>query len=103
MEIDYYSKYLKYKSKYLELKKQMGGGRCTGISFNKENINCVNYTRTIPNRTIPNRTPPNRQPYMIEPYPEDCNIPCKCTKFVLQTDNIHICNTCGHIEKMHIK
>jgi hypothetical protein len=27
MEIDYYSKYLKYKAKYLDLKKQMGGIR----------------------------------------------------------------------------
>jgi len=31
MEIDYRQKYLKYKAKYLELKKQMGGwkGPCT--------------------------------------------------------------------------
>ncbi len=29
MEVDYYSKYLKYKSKYLELKAQLGGeGEC---------------------------------------------------------------------------
>ncbi len=26
MEVDYYSKYLKYKSKYLELKAQLGSG-----------------------------------------------------------------------------
>jgi len=26
MKIDYYSKYLKYKAKYLELKRQIGGG-----------------------------------------------------------------------------
>ena len=26
MEIDYYKKYLKYKAKYLELQKQLGGG-----------------------------------------------------------------------------
>jgi hypothetical protein len=27
MAVDYYSKYLKYKSKYLELKKQLGSAR----------------------------------------------------------------------------
>jgi len=32
MEIDYYKKYLKYKAKYLELQKQLGGVDC---SFNK--------------------------------------------------------------------
>ncbi len=33
MEVDYYSKYLKYKSKYTELKKQIGAGsgKCTNI------------------------------------------------------------------------
>jgi hypothetical protein len=32
MENDYYSKYLKYKSKYLELKKQLGGAdNCNGL------------------------------------------------------------------------
>ncbi len=30
MEVDYYSKYLKYKSKYLELKAQLGSGSCAG-------------------------------------------------------------------------
>ena len=34
--MDYYQKYLKYKTKYLELKKQLGSGKmtcqkCTGI------------------------------------------------------------------------
>ena len=33
MEVDYYSKYLKYKSKYLELKAQIGLGKdCAGKS-----------------------------------------------------------------------
>jgi hypothetical protein len=31
MEVDYYSKYLKYKSKYTELKKQSGGEKCNYI------------------------------------------------------------------------
>ena len=97
MEIDYYSKYLKYKSKYLELKKQMGGGRCTGKSFNKEDINCVNYY------TKSDRTPNFIKPRMIQPHSRDCNIPCKCTEFVLQTDTIDICNTCGHLQQIHIK
>ncbi len=37
MAIDYYSKYLKYKSKYLELKAQMGRGKefCFSCSCNK--------------------------------------------------------------------
>ena len=34
MEVDYYSKYLKYKSKYTELKKQSGGGKCNSKMFN---------------------------------------------------------------------
>ena len=31
MEVDYYSKYLKYKNKYTELKKQMGGAVIKGV------------------------------------------------------------------------
>ncbi len=30
MEVDYYSKYLKYKAKYLELKAQLGAGGSIG-------------------------------------------------------------------------
>jgi hypothetical protein len=46
MEVDYYSKYLKYKSKYLELKKQMGGKPERCISGIKEyKCNDVNSCR----------------------------------------------------------
>jgi hypothetical protein len=85
MEVDYYSKYLKYKSKYLELKKQMGGGKCTGLSFNKDNIECINHYKLTDLTS--------------------CNIACKCTEFVLKTDTdtTNICNTCGHLETKHIK
>ncbi len=43
MEVDYYSKYLKYKSKYLELKEQIGGGSCTLCncsSFKGKGLEC---------------------------------------------------------------
>ena len=51
MEVDYYSKYLKYKAKYLELKKQMGGEDkpsscciiCNCIEYNKTEINYEFY------------------------------------------------------------
>ena len=39
MEVDYYSKYLKYKSKYLELKKQIGGNECKHIESRDLNGN----------------------------------------------------------------
>ncbi len=46
MAIDYYQKYLKYKTKYLELKNQMGG------LFKKkpcqiDNCNCLDYKRPV--------------------------------------------------------
>ena len=37
MEIDYQQKYLKYKAKYLELKRQLGGGGKCGV---KQFISC---------------------------------------------------------------
>ncbi len=36
MEVDYYSKYLKYKSKYLELKAQLGSGKGACTTFKPE-------------------------------------------------------------------
>ncbi len=51
MAIDYYSKYLKYKSKYLELKSQMGSGnefcfscKCEKFVSNKQMGPCENCT-----------------------------------------------------------
>ncbi len=43
MEVDYYSKYLKYKSKYLELQAQIGGdyGQCTQCNCKK--FTCKSY------------------------------------------------------------
>ncbi len=41
MEVDYYSKYLKYKSKYLELKGQLGSGKGSCSIFeSKRNSIC---------------------------------------------------------------
>ena len=40
MEVDYYSKYLKYKAKYLELKAQLGAGGSIGC--HKEKTICKN-------------------------------------------------------------
>ena len=33
--VDYYKKYLKYKAKYLELQKQLGGKNCKKPEFDK--------------------------------------------------------------------
>ncbi len=64
MAIDYYSKYLKYKSKYLELKTQLGSGKgsCTqeppsywrGVSYVKKCL-CNKYRGNKP-------TPKNSNP-----------------------------------------
>jgi hypothetical protein len=35
MEVDYYSKYLKYKAKYLELKAQLGSSSTNGSKIGK--------------------------------------------------------------------
>jgi hypothetical protein len=44
MEVDYYSKYLKYKAKYLELKNQMGGtDNEYGTTACCKSCNCINY------------------------------------------------------------
>ena len=44
MEVDYYSKYLKYKAKYLELKNQMGGNGNKDTQKSCCNIcNCIKY------------------------------------------------------------
>ena len=46
MEVDYYSKYLKYKSKYLELKKQFGGdghGPCFAINDDGTKCTCQKF------------------------------------------------------------
>jgi len=46
MEVDYYSKYLKYKSKYIELKKKLGGGlgSCQSIKKDGSDCDCIKYT-----------------------------------------------------------
>jgi hypothetical protein len=44
MEVDYYSKYLKYKSKYLTLKTQLGGDPYTCDTKNTE-ANCNNINK----------------------------------------------------------
>jgi hypothetical protein len=38
MEVDYYSKYLKYKKKYTELKKQLGGAVIRGVKCRDKNV-----------------------------------------------------------------
>ena len=42
MEVDYYSKYLKYKAKYLELKAQLGGDQKCEVPDCK----CSNFEKT---------------------------------------------------------
>ncbi len=72
MEVDYYSKYLKYKTKYLELKKQMGGV-CVG-SFGEIGLGCGNKC------TIYN---------------------CKCTEFDPKSNTDPDCKNCGHLCTAH--
>ncbi len=43
MEVDYYSKYLKYKAKYIELKNQMGGDNLICCNL----CNCIEYDKLV--------------------------------------------------------
>jgi hypothetical protein len=85
MEIDYYSKYLKYKSKYLELKKQMGGGRCNGWVTKTQCKYCDGNTQC-------------RGECLKEKYEQKCI----CTNFILRTNTEKTCNICGHYKELHI-
>ncbi len=49
MEVNYYSKYLKYKAKYLELKAQLGGAEFS-CKKNETFSNCVNIQCKLPCR-----------------------------------------------------
>jgi hypothetical protein len=57
--MDYYSKYLKYKHKYTELKKLIGGNNSikdnilTKIKIIEANIN--NYNKLLKTKNLPNR------------------------------------------------
>lgn len=85
MEVDYYSKYLKYKSKYLELKKQMGRSKCSGWVTKSECKYCDKDFRKCES-----------------PCKENNFEQCKCTKFN-QIDTINEPNTCtcGHYCYLH--
>ncbi len=65
MEVDYYSKYLKYKSKYLELKAQLGGadGKCVGYIKTKK-CDCKSYNGDSPNEENKNPICNCTHPYL---------------------------------------
>ncbi len=73
MEVDYYSKYMKYKSKYLELKKQIGGVQKCYFK-NDDNKECICTQFII-------RPDESRACYRRGCY--------------------FICNTCSHEDKYH--
>ncbi len=74
MEVDYYSKYLKYKSKYLELKAQLGG------DCKEDVIQCTNLDFCSQNKTYVVGSP-------------------RCTQFQKNT----ICEDCNHHVDYHTK
>ncbi len=72
MEVDYYSKYLKYKEKYLKLKAQLGGVddgyiKCFGdVAYcHEKNIECLH--------------PCGRKECGCKGFIHDTNKICKCT------------------------
>jgi hypothetical protein len=75
MEIDYQQKYLKYKAKYLELKRQIGGegGKCKYIT--------------------PAR---NARAAWVD------SKPCNCIQFKIPPNKSNYCGTCGHKLACHI-
>ncbi len=75
MEVDYYSKYLKYKEKYLKLKAQLGGldyQECRGSIpvYCNGNLKCKHPCGVI-----------------------GCN---SCYEFIHDTTTKNKCKTCGH-------
>ena len=117
--IDYYAKYIKYKTKYIQLKKiQKASGHgscklCNCGGFNAENFNqlckCTHsykeHNRTISDRRIISYNQLKKY-FMKSDY---CNLNsckyyeiCKCDKFVdnLKDDK---CKSCGHNVLNHCK
>ncbi len=110
MEIDYYSKYLKYKSKYIELRNQMGGViqccdscNCKKYQWDKE-YTSSNNTCTCGHKMIGHS-------YDQENVTQECSLKtentntrcckCNCVKYELDKKNKKC--TCNHIKSDHKK
>ena len=107
MEVDYYSKYLKYKAKYLELKNQMAGGKfyCCKI------CDCLTYEQADPNTNVCKCGHPHLEHHTYATYTKECtrkNLPdcTKCNCYVFNSirrdrkKNVSICG-CGHEQFDH--
>ncbi len=97
MEVDYYSKYLKYKSKYTELKKQIGGDCNTGRTYFPIKNNYKTYMTFYDDCGCT----------FIDP---QTNVKCDCTLFTTYSDvfqydttntKVYNCWKCTHGKEYH--
>jgi hypothetical protein len=119
MEVDYYSKYLKYKSKYLQLKEQLKGGengyvKCyttcnnesenlfcnkSGISQFKSNCcnSCNHYDNNHIEKVINKKT--GEKKWVCEAKDvKGKSLKCKCENFI---SSGNICCRCGKDKNQH--
>ncbi len=106
MENNYYQKYLKYKSKYLELKKQLGGTKTCAEEYPNQKslcLMCCRITNDEDKTTCPNTcNVDNPAPPAPTPAPAPAPAPANSTDndnennpcFINYPTNIYDCKKC---------